>query len=119
MYAQHNGVLQAAPAPRFSASPPANTTTVPTRGEHSAAVLREAGLDQPLAVQYGRYVLQLLHGAGVKMECVSRAELDHVFATLPGIKPADVLFTPNFAPRADSKGRARVAASGAAPTALR
>ncbi len=46
-------------------------------------------------------LLQLLHGAGVRMECVSRAELDHVFATLPGIKPADVLFTPNFAPRAE------------------
>jgi diaminopimelate decarboxylase/aspartate kinase len=46
-------------------------------------------------------LLQLLYAAGVKMECVSHAELDHVFATLPGIKPDDVLFTPNFAPRAE------------------
>jgi diaminopimelate decarboxylase/aspartate kinase len=46
-------------------------------------------------------LLQLLYRAGVKMECVSRAELDHVFACLPGIKPDEVLFTPNFAPRAE------------------
>jgi bifunctional diaminopimelate decarboxylase / aspartate kinase len=46
-------------------------------------------------------LLQLLYQAGVKMECVSRAELDHVFATLPGIQPDEVLFTPNFAPRAE------------------
>jgi diaminopimelate decarboxylase/aspartate kinase len=35
------------------------------------------------------------------MECVSRAELDHVFATLPSIRADEVLFTPNFAPRAE------------------
>jgi len=46
-------------------------------------------------------LLRLLYGAGVKMECVSRAELEHVFATLPGIRPDEVLFTPNFAPRAE------------------
>jgi bifunctional diaminopimelate decarboxylase / aspartate kinase len=46
-------------------------------------------------------LLKLLHAAGVKMECVSRAELDHVFATLPGIRADEVLFTPNFAPRAE------------------
>jgi bifunctional diaminopimelate decarboxylase / aspartate kinase len=44
-------------------------------------------------------LLQLLYREGVKMECVSRFELDHVFASLPGIKPEEVLFTPNFAPR--------------------
>ena len=46
-------------------------------------------------------LLKALYDAGVKMECVSRAELDHVFATLPGIRPDEVLFTPNFAPRAE------------------
>jgi diaminopimelate decarboxylase/aspartate kinase len=46
-------------------------------------------------------LLKVLHAAGVKMECVSRFELDHVFATLPGIKPDEVLFTPNFAPRSE------------------
>jgi diaminopimelate decarboxylase/aspartate kinase len=46
-------------------------------------------------------LLTVLHEAGVRMECVSRAELDHVFATLPGIRADEVLFTPNFAPRAE------------------
>jgi diaminopimelate decarboxylase/aspartate kinase len=46
-------------------------------------------------------LLQRLHAAGVRMECVSRAELDHVFRTLPQLQPDDVLFTPNFAPRAE------------------
>lgn len=46
-------------------------------------------------------LLKRLAATGVKMECVSRAELDHVFATLPGIKAGEVLFTPNFAPRAE------------------
>jgi len=46
-------------------------------------------------------LLRLVHGAGVKMECVSRAELDHVFASLPGLRADEVLFTPNFAARAE------------------
>lgn len=46
VYAQHNGVLQAAPAPRFSACPAADTAAVPIRGEHGAAVLRAAGLGE-------------------------------------------------------------------------
>jgi diaminopimelate decarboxylase/aspartate kinase len=46
-------------------------------------------------------LLRVLHAAGVRMECVSRAELDHVFATLPDIRPDQVLFTPNFAPRTE------------------
>jgi bifunctional diaminopimelate decarboxylase / aspartate kinase len=44
-------------------------------------------------------LLRELYKAGVKMECVSREELDHVFATLPQIKSDEILFTPNFAPR--------------------
>jgi diaminopimelate decarboxylase/aspartate kinase len=46
-------------------------------------------------------LLRLLHGSGVAMECVSLAELDHVFASIPGLKADEVLFTPNFAPRAE------------------
>lgn len=44
VYARRGGVLQAAPAPRFSACP-AEPGPVPARGEHGAAILREAGLD--------------------------------------------------------------------------
>jgi crotonobetainyl-CoA:carnitine CoA-transferase CaiB-like acyl-CoA transferase len=46
VYAQRDGVLQAAPAPRFSATPSAIPGAVPDRGEHGAAILREAGLDE-------------------------------------------------------------------------
>ncbi|MEO6364479.1 MAG: bifunctional aspartate kinase/diaminopimelate decarboxylase, partial [Luteimonas sp.] len=38
---------------------------------------------------------------GFGLECVSQGELEHVFATLPDVDPARVLFTPSFAPRAE------------------
>ena len=46
IYAERDGVLQAAPAPRFSATPSAVPGAVPARGEHGARILREAGLDE-------------------------------------------------------------------------
>jgi alpha-methylacyl-CoA racemase len=45
VYAERDGVLQAAPAPRFSVTPSGTPGAVPGRGEHAAAILREAGLD--------------------------------------------------------------------------
>jgi crotonobetainyl-CoA:carnitine CoA-transferase CaiB-like acyl-CoA transferase len=45
VYAERDGVLQAAPAPRFSGTPSAMPGAVPARGEHGPAVLREIGLD--------------------------------------------------------------------------
>jgi crotonobetainyl-CoA:carnitine CoA-transferase CaiB-like acyl-CoA transferase len=39
-------VLQAAPAPRFSATPSGTPGAVSPRGEQGAAVLREAGLSE-------------------------------------------------------------------------
>jgi crotonobetainyl-CoA:carnitine CoA-transferase CaiB-like acyl-CoA transferase len=45
VYATRDGVLQAAPAPRFSATPSGEPGAVPVRGEQGAEVLREAGLD--------------------------------------------------------------------------
>ena len=45
VYAERDGVLQAAPAPRFSVTPSATPGGVPARGEHGAQILREAGLD--------------------------------------------------------------------------
>jgi alpha-methylacyl-CoA racemase len=44
VYAERDGVLQAAPAPRFSATPAGVPGTVPARGAHGAQVLHEAGL---------------------------------------------------------------------------
>lgn len=46
VYAQRDGVLQAAPAPRFSASPATEVGAVPQRGAHTAEVLRAAGLGE-------------------------------------------------------------------------
>ncbi|KLJ01043.1 bifunctional aspartate kinase/diaminopimelate decarboxylase [Luteimonas sp. FCS-9] len=46
-------------------------------------------------------VLRTLVEAGFGLECVSQGELEHVFATLPDLDPARVLFTPSFAPRAE------------------
>jgi diaminopimelate decarboxylase/aspartate kinase len=44
-------------------------------------------------------VLRTLEAEGFGFECVSRAELDHLFAVLPALDPTRVLFTPSFAPR--------------------
>ena len=46
IYAKPEGVLQAAPAPRFSVTPSAIPSAVPTRGEHGAEILRAAGLGE-------------------------------------------------------------------------
>jgi diaminopimelate decarboxylase/aspartate kinase len=46
-------------------------------------------------------LLRALVEEGFGLECVSRGELDHVFATLPALDAARVLFTPSFAPRAE------------------
>ncbi|MFL6625658.1 MAG: CaiB/BaiF CoA transferase family protein [Vitreoscilla sp.] len=45
VYAERDGVLQAAPAPRFSGTPSGIPGAVPERGADSEAILREAGLD--------------------------------------------------------------------------
>jgi crotonobetainyl-CoA:carnitine CoA-transferase CaiB-like acyl-CoA transferase len=45
VYVERDGVLQAAPAPRFSGTPSGLPGAVPARGEHGEAILREAGVD--------------------------------------------------------------------------
>ncbi len=44
-------------------------------------------------------VLRTIARQGVGIECVSLAEIKHVFTVLPDIDPIRILFTPNFAPR--------------------
>ena len=46
-------------------------------------------------------VLRVLAAEGMAFECVSRAEVEHVLAVVPGLKATEILFTPNFAPRAE------------------
>jgi diaminopimelate decarboxylase/aspartate kinase len=43
-------------------------------------------------------LLRLLVAEGFGLECVSAGELQHVFAAVPGLDAARVLFTPSFAP---------------------
>ncbi|GAA4861860.1 bifunctional aspartate kinase/diaminopimelate decarboxylase [Luteimonas vadosa] len=49
-------------------------------------------------------LLRAIVDEGFGLECVSRGELDHVFDVLPRIDPAQVLFTPSFAPRNEYAG---------------
>jgi diaminopimelate decarboxylase/aspartate kinase len=44
-------------------------------------------------------LLQVLHQEGMDFECVSMEEVRHVLASVPESGPANILFTPNFAPR--------------------
>jgi bifunctional diaminopimelate decarboxylase / aspartate kinase len=46
-------------------------------------------------------ILRKVYGAGLTLECVSQGELEHAFASVPQLNPERVLFTPNFAPRAE------------------
>ena len=46
-------------------------------------------------------ILRRIYSAGVMLECVSQGELEHAFFCVPGLDPKRVLFTPNFAPRAE------------------
>ena len=46
-------------------------------------------------------ILRALAEEGVRFECVSPGEVAQVLATVPGVRPADILFTPNFAPRGE------------------
>jgi diaminopimelate decarboxylase/aspartate kinase len=46
-------------------------------------------------------ILRRIYAAGLTLECVSRGELEHTFASVPALDPQRVLFTPNFAPRAE------------------
>lgn len=46
-------------------------------------------------------ILRTAHAAGCGFECVSRAEIERVLESVPGIASDAVLFTPNFAPRAE------------------
>jgi diaminopimelate decarboxylase/aspartate kinase len=46
-------------------------------------------------------VLQAVATSGLSFECVSRAEVERVLEAVPGLDRDRILFTPNFAPRAE------------------
>lgn len=44
-------------------------------------------------------VLRIAHTRGLGIECVSRGEVEHALASVPGLDARSMLFTPNFAGR--------------------
>jgi bifunctional diaminopimelate decarboxylase / aspartate kinase len=46
-------------------------------------------------------ILRVIAGAGLGFDCVSLAEIEHVQKSVLGIAAERILFTPNFAPRAE------------------
>jgi bifunctional diaminopimelate decarboxylase / aspartate kinase len=44
-------------------------------------------------------LLRYLHQQGMRFECVSLGEIEHLNNILPELDPKSILFTPNFAPR--------------------
>jgi diaminopimelate decarboxylase/aspartate kinase len=46
-------------------------------------------------------VLAQLHGLGLGFDCVSRGEVEHLRRHVPALDPARIIYTPNFAPRAE------------------
>ena len=44
-------------------------------------------------------LLSALAAEGLGFECVSMEEVRYLLSTVKGVRPADILFTPNFAPR--------------------
>jgi bifunctional diaminopimelate decarboxylase / aspartate kinase len=46
-------------------------------------------------------LLQALHAEGIEFECVSRGEVERVLELFPALERSRILYTPNFAPRAE------------------
>jgi diaminopimelate decarboxylase/aspartate kinase len=62
------------------------------------------GIDQVLYALKANWhpeILKIFATEGLGFECVSRAEVEHVLKSVPGITLNRLLFTPNFAPRTE------------------
>ncbi|WP_206606603.1 bifunctional aspartate kinase/diaminopimelate decarboxylase [Steroidobacter cummioxidans] len=59
------------------------------------------GVFYALKANWHPEILKLFAEQGLGFECVSRAEVEHVMKTLPKLDKQKILFTPNFAPRAE------------------
>ncbi len=69
-----------------------------------AAVLRVKSVGRwayAMKANWHAQILRRVYGAGLSLECVSQGELEHAFDSVPALEPERVLFTPNFAPRAE------------------
>jgi bifunctional diaminopimelate decarboxylase / aspartate kinase len=115
LFAEQKG---AAPAVNWWEEPRKRARLIDIAARESAAFVYDAAtLDKAIAaVQSVRSVkrwayamkanwhpeiLRRVYAAGLTLECVSQGEIEHAFASVPGLDPERVLFTPNFAPRAE------------------
>ncbi|MGY0556349.1 MULTISPECIES: bifunctional aspartate kinase/diaminopimelate decarboxylase [unclassified Lysobacter] len=73
--------------------------TVRRRAREVAAATAVDGCFYAIKANPHPAVLRVLATEGFGLECVSAAELEHVFQHVPGLSPQRVLFTPSFAPR--------------------
>ena len=77
---------------------------LPTVRERARALVNVGAVDRrfyALKANSNAQILQALDAEDFGFECVSQAELDYLFALLPGLDPTRVLFTPSFAPRGE------------------
>ncbi|HXH00994.1 MAG TPA: bifunctional aspartate kinase/diaminopimelate decarboxylase [Xanthomonadaceae bacterium] len=89
---------------RADAGTPRYVYHLPTLRERARGLRALASVDRhfyALKANAHPEVLRALAQEGFGFECVSQGELERVFATVPGIDPANVLFTPSFAPRSE------------------
>jgi diaminopimelate decarboxylase/aspartate kinase len=69
-----------------------------------AAVKRVTAVDRwayAMKANWHPEILRRVYAAGLMLECVSRGEVEHAFASVPDLAASRVLFTPNFAPRSE------------------
>ena len=77
---------------------------LPTVRERARALADVGAVDRrfyALKANSHPQILRALEAEGFGFECVSQAELEHLFAVLPKLDPTRVMFTPSFAPRAE------------------
>jgi diaminopimelate decarboxylase/aspartate kinase len=75
-----------------------------TLEEKARALKAVPGLDRvfyAMKANSNPSILQLFYGLGLGIECVSRGEVEHVCAAIVDVDRNRILFTPNFAPRAE------------------
>jgi diaminopimelate decarboxylase/aspartate kinase len=76
-----------------------DTATIGERCRELRAMRSVSRLHYAMKANPHPAVLAAVHGAGIGIECVSRAEVEHALAVTPGLAAGEILFTPNFAPR--------------------
>lgn len=59
------------------------------------------GVFYALKANWHPEIIKLFAELGLGFECVSRFEVEHVMKTVPSLSKQKILFTPNFAPRAE------------------